>query len=145
MKPGSVGLGGMKPLLVLRQTDVAGTRVATLLIVTDFDVVENGASGRLVRDEGLLGVPFVFERAEKAFDDGVLPAVSLSAHAARDPLHGRGAPGTLLNLARLKFRSRESVAVKQSSLLRIRIGSWFPLGACCVDSRCRRATPLRRA
>ena len=99
MKPGSVGLGGMKPLLVLRQTDVAGTRVATLLIVTDFHGVEDGASGHLVRDEGSLGGPFVFERAERAFDDSVIPAVALAAHAARDPLHGRGAPGTLLNLA----------------------------------------------
>ena len=41
----------MKPLLVLRRTDVADTRVATLLIVPDFDVVEEslGRSSRRLR------------------------------------------------------------------------------------------------
>ena len=48
----------------------------------------------------------------------------------------------LLSPPRLKFLSRESVAIRQSSLLRIQIASWFSLDAYCVDSSCRRAPPL---
>ena len=72
------------PLLVLRRTDVAETRVSALPIVPAFDVLEDGAAGVVERDEGALGRKFVFERGEEAFEDGIVPAIAFAASAARD-------------------------------------------------------------
>lgn len=60
-----------------------------LQIVPHFDVLEVGTADHMMRDEGVLGEEFVFERGEQPLDDRIVPAVAPAAHAAGDALRGK--------------------------------------------------------
>lgn len=58
----------------------------TSAIVPHCDVLEDGAPGRLMRDQHVFGEQLVLKGGEEALDDGVVPAVPLATHTARDTL-----------------------------------------------------------
>src|SRR5690606_8428732 len=78
--------GRSRVVLGLRSSrgDVAERRVETLAIVEHLDVIEEGGVQLCVGRPGLAVDELVLQRAEEALGDGVVPAISLAAHADLD-------------------------------------------------------------
>src|SRR5882672_4220751 len=76
--------------------------MASATVVVGLDVFEDGALGVAPVLEGSIAIELALEGAEEALHDGVVPAVALATHAARDAVSGEQRPvgvGGVLNAA----------------------------------------------
>ena len=69
-------------LFVINGAQVTQRRMATLAIVKDFDVLEDGKSCVIPSRKIFMVYQFRFQGSEKTFRHGVIPAVRLAAHTA---------------------------------------------------------------
>ncbi len=65
-----------------RQVAIVG--MESLSVVEDFDVVEDGFSGRVTGGIVFMVYAFGFQGVKEALGDGVVPAVAFTAHALLD-------------------------------------------------------------
>jgi len=52
-------------------------------VIKGFDVIEDGGTSLGIRGEAVMENEFVFERAPKGLDEGVVVAVALAAHGSK--------------------------------------------------------------